>query len=199
MRDFITDLSFGVNPMNQPYRAPSALPAALRAIVEQTVNSLVPGLTNRVDGGPQIVLSNGNAGRVESHGIEVSGDYRPVPVLSFDASYAWFDFTIKDNPPVIEPKPNAPKHRFAAGAMYQHPRAAASFHYRWVSDFLWSTGLYVGPVPSYGVADLNASARLSRHWELGVNVSNLFNKKHYEMFGGDILQRRALVHPTFSW
>ena len=199
MRDFITDLSFGVNPRYPAYRAPAPLPAAVRAIVEQTVNNLVPGLTNRVDGGPQIVLSNGNTGRVESRGIEVSGGYRPVPGLWFDANYTWFDFTIKDHRPGAEPKPNAPENGFAAGAMYQHPRAAASFHYRWVDDFLWSTGLYVGPVPSYGVADLNASVRLNRYWELGVNVSNLFNKKHYEMFGGDILERRALVHPTFSW
>jgi hypothetical protein len=32
-----------------------------------------------------------------------------------------------------------------------------------------------------------------------VNVANLFDNRHYEMFGGDLLGRRLLVHPTFVW
>jgi hypothetical protein len=34
---------------------------------------------------------------------------------------------------------------------------------------------------------------------LGVDVANLLDHAHYEMFGGDLLRRRALAHATVSW
>jgi outer membrane receptor protein involved in Fe transport len=57
----------------------------------------------------------------------------------------------------------------------------------------------VGLVPRYNVSDLNASYRLSKRWEVGANVSNVFDQRHYEMFGGDVLGRRALMHLAVTW
>jgi outer membrane receptor protein involved in Fe transport len=34
---------------------------------------------------------------------------------------------------------------------------------------------------------------------LGLNVANLFDDKHWETFGGDILRRRALGSLQFKW
>jgi outer membrane receptor protein involved in Fe transport len=199
MRDFISDLLFGINPAYPPYQAPSSLPAPVRTLVETTVNGLLPGLTNRTDGGPQIILSNANTGRVHSRGLEASVGVSPVDGMWLDASYTWFDFTLKDKQPGAEPQPNAPAHRAAAGVTYTRDRTSASLRYRWVDAFQWASGVYVGPVPAYGVADLNVRFKASPRWELGVNVANLFDNRHYEMFGGDLLGRRLLVHPTFVW
>jgi len=199
MRDFISDLLFGINPDYPAYRAPEVLPPPARAAVEATVNGLVPGLTNRADGGPQIVLSNANTGRVHTRGLEVSLGVSPVPSLWLDGNYAWFDFTIEDRQQGAEPQPNAPAHRAALGATYTGARGSASLRYRWVDAFPWASGVYLGPVPSYGVADLNVRFKASPHWEIGLNVSNLLDNEHYELFGGDLLGRRVLVHPTFSW
>jgi outer membrane receptor protein involved in Fe transport len=116
-----------------------------------------------------------------------------------DANYAWFGFAIKDQQPGAEPQPNAPAHRASAGATYQKRHGALSFHYRWVDTFPWASGVFVGSVPSYGVADVNALIRLSPRWDIGINVANAFDNRHYEFFGGDLLARRVLVHPTFSW
>ena len=85
------------------------------------------------------------------------------------------------------------------GATYQRPRFAASFRHRWVDGFLWASGRFVGPVPSYNVSDLNASYSLTKRVQLGANISNLFDRRHYEMFGGDILQRRILANLAVSW
>ena len=85
------------------------------------------------------------------------------------------------------------------GVTYAHPRFAASFHHRWVDSFTWASGLFVGPVPSYHVSDLNASYSLTQRLQLGANISNVFDQRHYEMFGGDILRRRALVHIGVTW
>ena len=57
----------------------------------------------------------------------------------------------------------------------------------------------MGPVPTYNVSDLNVLYRLAQRWQLGANVSNVFDRRHYEMFGGDILRRRALVNLTAIW
>jgi outer membrane receptor protein involved in Fe transport len=54
-------------------------------------------------------------------------------------------------------------------------------------------------VPSYGIADLNGSYRLSKYITTGADVANLLDNDHYEAFGGDLLGRRALVHVTYSW
>ena len=77
-------------------------------VIEQTVNGAIPGLTNLPDGRPQIIYSNGNVGLVTSRGVEVEGAFRPQPEWALGASYTWFDFTLIDAQPGLEPKPNAP-------------------------------------------------------------------------------------------
>jgi len=199
MRDFITDIVPGVNPAYPAYRAPATLPASLRAVIEQTVNSALPGLTNLPNGGPQIVYSLGNVGLVTSRGVEAESAFRLWQGWSVDASYTLFDFTLVKSTPGLEPKPNAPRNHAAFGVTYVRPRLTASFRHRWVDTFKWASGLLVGQVPSYNVSDLNASYTLTERWKLGLNVSNVFDRRHYEMFGGDILRRRALTSLTFTW
>ena len=199
MRDFISDILPGINPSFPAYRAPGELPTTLRAVIEQTVNAAIPGLTNLPNGRPQIVYSLGNVGLVTSRGVEVEGAVKPRPEWSLDASYTWFDFTLIDAQPGLEPKPNAPRNRVTFGATYARSRFAVSFHHRWVDGFTWASGLFVGPVPSYHVSDLNGSYNLTKRWEIGANISNVFDRRHYEMFGGDILRRRALAHLTVLW
>ena len=69
---------------------------------------------------------------------------------------------------------------------------------RRVEGFEWSSGLYRGPVPSYGLVDLSANKVMGRY-RVGIDVSNLFDEEHYEFFGGDLLGRRALVHVGYAW
>jgi iron complex outermembrane receptor protein len=199
MRDFISDLLPGINPAYPAYRAPVGVPAVFRGVIEQTVNAALPGLTNLPDGRPQIVYSNANVGLATSRGVEIEGAYRPRLEWSLDTSYTLFGFTLIDPTPGLEPKPNAPRHRVTFGATYARPRFAASFRHRWVDGFRWASGLFVGPVPGYNVSDAHASYGMSQHWQLGVNISNVFDRRHYEMFGGDILRRRALAHLTLAW
>ena len=104
MRDFITDILPGVNPSFPAYRAPAALPAALGAIIEQTVNAAIPGLTNLPNGRPQIVYSLANVGLVTSRGVEVEGAFRPRPEWLLATSYTRFDFTLVDVTPGLEPE-----------------------------------------------------------------------------------------------
>lgn len=199
MRDFISDLLPGINPAYPPYQAPASLPEPGRTLIEATLNAALPGLTNLADGRPRIVYSNANVGLVTSRGVEVEGQVRPRPDWMMHASYTWFDFTVIEAAPGVDPKPNAPAHRVGFGVTYTGPRLAASFNHRWVDAFPWASGVFVGHVPAYHVSDLNASFTLTDHWQVGANISNVFDQRHYEMFGGDILRRRALSHLTVTW
>ena len=80
------------------------------------------------------------------------------------------------------------------GRIFRH-----ALRYRWVDAFPWSGGIYTGPVPSYSVADVNANYRINRRWGVGLDVANLLNNVHYEMFGGDLLRRHALGYLEMSW
>ena len=42
---------------------------------------------------------------------------------------------------------------------YERNRISGSVCIRWVDRFPWVVGMYAGPVPSYGVADLNGGYR----------------------------------------
>jgi hypothetical protein len=68
-----------------------------------------------------------------------------------------------------------------------------------VSAFDWVSGVYAGRVPAYGIADARASVPLGRGTTLGVDVTNLLDHAHYQMFGGDFLRRRALAYLTATW
>ena len=80
---------------------------------------------------------------------------------------------------------------------YSADRWSARLAGRWVDAFLWSSGIFVGPVESYAVLDLHADCSLTEHWKLGLNVANLLDNVDYQKFGGDLLRRRSLGSVTF--
>ena len=40
---------------------------------------------------------------------------------------------------------------------------------------------------------------INDNWRFGINVANAFDDEHWESFGGDIIERRALGNITFTW
>ncbi len=199
MENFISNLLPGANPAFPPYQAPSQLAPAAAAAVESTLRSLIPGLTNGPGGAPLVVVSNTNTGRVDSQGVELALSYQPSPQWQWQLSGSWFDFEVREATPGAEVIPNAPEWQAGISGIYRGDRFAAALGYRWVDGFPWASGIYIGPVPSYEVMDLHVSYLVHKHWEAGIDVSNLLDEVHYEAFGGDLLRRRALAHVSFKW
>lgn len=206
LTNFITDLlanPFGsINPNFGPYRAPAGHPLGdvlVQTLAASLPPSVFPFLSNNVDGTPIFALASyTNAGRVDTQGVDLGLNVYLKPQWVFDFSYSWFDFTIKDSGPE-EIQPNAPENKFSTGLTYNGGKLAASLKYRWVDDFFWAAGAFAGPVESYSVVDLSGSYRLNDRIEIGLNVANLFDDNHYESFGGDLLERRALANILFRW
>jgi outer membrane receptor protein involved in Fe transport len=145
------------------------------------------------------LVSCTNAGKVNTQGIELDLKYFFNKYLTADLGYTWFDFAVREElaqDPIV---PNTPGHRFNVGAAYTSDRIDASILYRWVDEFPWGCGIFVGPVGSYGLVNVIANYHLTNGFSLGLNISNLLNDKHYELFGGDILARNIVATFSYRW
>jgi outer membrane receptor protein involved in Fe transport len=202
IKNFVTDLLPGVNPNLAPYTPPSFLPASVAATVLATLRGGLganfAGLTT-INGLPALVFSYTNAGVVDTQGIDLAVNYYVSDRWLADVSYSWFDFTVKEKNERDQLLPNAPENKLSGGVTYNANRLSTSVKYRWVDAFPWAAGVFVGNVPSYGLVDLDMTWHVNDRWQVGVDVSNLLDKKHWQSFGGDLLKRRALAHVTFGW
>lgn len=202
VENFVTDLLPGVNPAFAPYAAPAFLPAPVAATLLATLRGGLganfAGLTT-INGQPTLVLSYANSGKVDTQGVDFSLNYYVTDRWVADASYSWFDFDVKEKNARDQLLPNAPENKISAGLAYRGDKLNASVKYRWVDDFDWAAGIFVGSVPSYNLVDLGFSWRFSDRWALGVDVANALDEEHWQSFGGDLLSRRALGHVTINW
>jgi outer membrane receptor protein involved in Fe transport len=158
-------------------------------------------MSNSLEDGSPIfaAASKTNAGRVNTQGIELGLKYFLNKHLSAYINYNWFDFDVKEESMGTLILPNTPEHRISFGASYTLDRLDISMRYRWVDNFHWANGIFNGIVNSYDLVDLTSNIYFSNGFSFGVNISNLFNTIHYQLFGGDILHRRALATISYRW
>ncbi len=206
LQNFVTDLLPGANPAFAPYAPPSSLSPQQAAVVLGALRGALPasifaGFTNLANGNPAVVLSYANAGEVDTEGFEIAMNYYVSNRWIIDANYNWFEFEVKKGTtrPGDVLIPNAPGHKYNLGVSYRGSRFGASAHYRWVDDFPWATGIFIGDVPSYGVMNMTADYRINDMLAIGVNASNVFDHDHRESFGGDIIGSRALGWVSLTW
>ncbi len=206
LENFITDLTgnaFGsINPNFGPYTLPNGSPAPtiVNLTLAGALGPLVAFLSNNVDGTPIFALASyTNAGAVDTEGIDIGLNVYHEDFV-FDFTYSWFDFDVKQlgvlNSPII---PNAPEHKYAMGLTYNGDKYTASAKFRWVDGFEWEAGVFAGPVPTYSVLNLAGSYNINDNVTIGANISNFLEDDHWESFGGDIIERRALGYVTFTW
>ncbi len=207
LENFITDLTanaFGsINPRFGPYTPPAGhpLPDLLRGTLAGALGPLIAFLSNNVDGTPIFALASyTNAGAVDTQGIDLGLNYYITPQWQFDFSYSWFDFDIKEASAGSDVLlPNAAENRFSLGFTYSGSQWGGSAKFRWVDDFDWAAGAFAGPVESYSVVNLSGYYDINENITVGANISNAFDDEHYESFGGDLLNRRALGYVTFRF
>ena len=194
-----------VNPAYQAYVPPAALSDQAAAIVLGSLQLALPPefyaqMSNDADESPIFaVVSLANFGDADTQGIEAGLNYAPTPTWRFDFNYTLFDYTISRQLPESPLVPNAPQHQVGAGVFYFGDKFDAGLRYRWVDEFLWVAGIYVGPVEAYNFVDLNAMVPVNDRFRVGLDVSNLLDNSHYQLFGGDLLGIRTLLDLTVSW
>ncbi len=219
--DFITDLLPGVNPnypryslmdggtnvpknlddLNALYNQlglPAAHPlrqnlAALRAGYNQLAAQLGPLLATVENGERAGVVSYTNAGKVDETGVEVGVNYYIDDEVMISGNWTWYDFKVKEQQAGDVLLPNAPKHKFAAA--FNWTRADGidmSIQARNVQPFTWSAGVFSGKIPAYTIVNGSVGYRLSKNYRVGITVSNMFDNRVYQLFGGSIIGRQAI-------
>ena len=207
MEDFVTDLLPGVNQAAFPtYQVPTNIPT-IPAPVQTAINSFLTaalgtarraGLTS-INGQPTLVFSYANAGEVETEGAEIAMNYYLTNNWVLDFNYSYFDFDVKSSQVGDRLLPNAPGGKFNAGLAWRGSKLDAKVTYRWVDDFDWAAGVFVGTIPQYDVVNIAANYRVNQMFGVGLDISNAFDNEHYEAFGGDLLGRRALGSVSINW
>ncbi|MBI4535883.1 MAG: TonB-dependent receptor, partial [Ignavibacteriae bacterium] len=173
LQDFITDLAPGVHPM---YPQPVILPgdSVLRAI-----------------------WSYSNAGKVHEQGAEVAINFYLTDSWILDVNYAFFDFKVLNKGEKDILIPNAPKHKINTGITYRHVNHfEAGISIKYVPTFDWAAGIFQGRILAYTIINLAASYHINQILQVGLNVTNLLDRRHYQIFGGSLIGRRAIVSVT---
>ncbi len=211
LKNFTTTLlpqlgtSFGrLNPHFGPYAPPPQLSAgaatAVTAALQAAIPTLYPIMSNDTDGSPIFVaISNRNYGKVDTQGVELGLYFAVAPGWMWTLNYNHFAFDVKEDVPDSPLVPNAPANQFSTGVSYSGAPLDAAVRFRWVDDFPWATGIFIGHVESYGIVDVNLGRQLNARWGVGLDIANVLDNDHYEVFGGDLLGRRALVNLTYAW
>ena len=211
--NFITDLipqlgtALGrVNPAFGAYQPPADLPPAVQDILVATLaGALGPSfaiMSNNLDGAPILAaVSYANFGDVDTEGIDLGLNYYVDEEWTARFTYSWFDFDIQNDLPGFANLlvPNTPESKMSLGLSYTADEWDFAIDGRWVDDFPWAVGPFQGTVESYTTVDLSFNYLLNDSWKVGVNIANAFDEEHWESFGGDIIDRRALGNVTFSW
>ncbi|HEX6083641.1 MAG TPA: TonB-dependent receptor [Thermoanaerobaculia bacterium] len=202
LSNFVTDLLPGVNPAFAPYQIPTTLPASVQAglngFLSAALGSNRPGLTT-VNGAPALVLSYTNAGEVDTRGGEVAFNYYINNNWIFDFNYSHFDFDVKEQALGDRLLPNAPENKFNLGLAWRGTSLDAKVSYRWVEEYDWAAGIFVGSVPQFDVVNVSANYRINKMLGIGADISNALDNEHYEAFGGDLMSRRALGFLSLNW
>jgi outer membrane receptor protein involved in Fe transport len=204
VENFVTDLLPFVNPTFGAYAPPSALSPLAQAFVVGALDASLPPqaraiLSNFPDGQPVFAAASyTNAGEVDTRGVEL-GLSVPFGRWLFEGNYSWFDFEVRSQQLGDELVPNAPEHKFNLGVGWRSDTVDVGANLRWVDAFDWATGVFVGEVPSYTVVDLHGSWTVRPNLTLGMTATNLLDDEHWEIFGGDVLQRRLLGYVAWSF
>ncbi|MEM8960400.1 MAG: TonB-dependent receptor [Acidobacteriota bacterium] len=208
LRNFITDplpqlgTSLGqINPAYVNFSVPG-VPGALNAALLATVQALTGGgqLTFAPDGS-QVVIARAyaNFGEVETQGLDIGLGVFFTPEWRLNVNYSWFDFEIQEELPDDPLVANAPENKGSISLSYVADTFDVQGSFRWVEEFDWAAGVFIGEVESFELFDLSANFKVTDNITIGALISNLFDEETYQTFGGDLIGRRAIGSVKFTW
>jgi iron complex outermembrane receptor protein len=206
-RNFISSpLSTNAPLVFTPYRYNSATPEINDYVNRRLAQGIQAARINPVElviaeNRPMLVQTPINIGLIEEFGFELGVNYYFNDNLLFTGSYAYIDARVLENAVPAQPIfPNTSPHRINLGATYSVPnKYDVSVNFRYVEGFPWLAGVQQGFVPAYAVLNLNGSYYVMRNWKIGFNIFNALDRRHYQIFGGTILQRQATISTSVTF
>lgn len=152
------------------------------------------------NGLPSFIVSNANVGKVEQYGLELGINYLLTTKLMIGGNYSHYGFNVNKSASDPDLLPNTSPNKFTLSASYIEPQKfdinISLIH---SSEFDWLAGTYIGVVPTYTIVNLNAGYYIAKNLQIGLNVYNLFNEKHYEIFGGTYMPRYTTARVSYNF
>jgi outer membrane receptor protein involved in Fe transport len=206
-RNFISSpLSANAPLVFTPYRYNRASPQINDYVNRQLAQGLQAARINPAElviaeNRPMLVQTPINIGLIEEYGFELGVNYYLNENLLLTGNYAYISTNVLENAVPAQPIfPNTSPHRVNLGATYTVPnKYDFSANLRYVEGFPWLAGVQQGFVPAYAVLNLNGSYYVMRNWKIGFNIFNALDRRHYQIFGGTILQRQATISTSVTF
>jgi outer membrane receptor protein involved in Fe transport len=172
----------------------------LRAELTKINPTYFDRLSTDRDGTAALIITPTNIAEVIEQGIELGISYYLSDRLTITANAAWLGYRVLENSLTAQKiVPNTSPRRYNVGLSYTEPRRFdASITLRYSDRFPWVAGLFEGTVPAYAVVNLNAGYYITEDLRVSVNVFNLLDRAHYEIFGGTILRRYATAALSYE-
>jgi iron complex outermembrane receptor protein len=147
-----------------------------------------------------VMFRNGLHGN--SHGVEVTGDFRPVPWWRWTANYSWLRVQMTRDPGSADISQErryeglSPQHQVQVQSSVDLPRRVmVDWFFRYASE------LPAGPVPAYATSTVRAAWQPHPRLELAIVGQNLHEARHREWptSAGNDIQIQRSAHISVVW
>ena len=201
IRNFVTDLLPGVNPLFPYWTAPSAVPASVRPQLVDAVRSnllaasplAARGLT-RENGQTSVVVSYTNAGKVTQYGIEAGAGWQITRSLRTDGTLTLFDYSVALSQVAAGDSllPNTPSAKGTLSLSYAERALSAAASLRLVKGYSWAAGVYAGYIEPNASLDANVGYDLNNNFKVFLNGTNVLDNRKFTIYGGSVNGRRIM-------
>jgi len=167
------------------------------------VDAVVDPVTNLFDPNATIayrIAANANDG-VTTQGFTIGINYYFKKYIKIQGNYSWNKLNSKDSLDPIIPAFNTPEHKFNIGVTGSEiKKFGFNVNYKWIEGFLYEgSPQFTGIVPTYFLLDAQINRKVPKInaiFKLG--VSNILNKKQFQVYGGPRVGRMAYISITVN-
>lgn len=140
-------------------------------------------------------------GIVTTQGFSVGINYYFKKYVKIQGNYSWNKLNSKDSLDPIIPAFNTPEHKFNIGVTGSEiKKFGFNVNFKWIEGFLYEgSPQFTGLVPTYYLLDAQINRKVPKiNAIFKVGVSNILNKKQFQVYGGPRVGRMAYVSVTID-
>ena len=168
------------------------------------ITDLGPTGTNYYDTKDKITYaywSYDNAGKVNEYGFDLGTNFYLTDSWIFNANFSLFRFDVIEKASNDILLPNTPEYKVNGGVSYISPAGhSVEVNVKYVPTYPWAAGIFRDAnIPQYTLVNLAGTYKISKIFSLKLSVYNLLDRVHYEILGGSLLRRRALLNMVMTF
>ena len=144
--------------------------------------------------GSDILMTYANFGDVTVKGVDLAATYYLNDNTEISGSYSWVDKNEFETEEGIIVPLNAPAEKFSFSiAKKLFENFDMKLRYRWQDAFPVNSGVYVGEVSDFAVADLSLGYNIFNNSRIDLNIQNITDNVHNEFIGAPQMGRLTML------